>query len=179
MPGPVFIDGDTVSLRTIEEEDLDFLQRQINDPRVRRAIGHPGPANGSQETDFFEEVVSGDGSTNLLITADGEPVGTVGLVYEDGVVASAELGYWVAPDHHRNGYGSEAAELLVEYGFAQRGLHRIQARVFEFNDASRRLLEGVGFVHEGTRREAHFVNGEYQDVYVYGVLSEEWRGASG
>ena len=35
MPGPVSIPGDTVALHTIEEADLDLLQRGRNDPRVR------------------------------------------------------------------------------------------------------------------------------------------------
>jgi hypothetical protein len=39
MPGPVFIEGEHVSLRTVEEEDVGFLQAQVNDARVRRPIG--------------------------------------------------------------------------------------------------------------------------------------------
>jgi ribosomal-protein-alanine N-acetyltransferase len=176
MPGAVFIDGETVSLRTIEEEDLEFLQRVVNKPEIRRAIGASGPVNGPQEEEFFEETVSEDGSVDLLVTVDGERVGIAGLIFGEGDVTSAELGYWLAPDHHGQGYGSEAAALLVEYGFEQRACHRIQAHVFGFNDASQALLESVGFTREGTRREAHFTDGEYGDVHIYGLLAEEWRG---
>lgn len=175
MPGPPFIEGETVTLRTIEEEDLDFLQRQVNDPQIRRAIGNPTPVNGPQEKEgFFEEVVSEDGSTDLLITVDGERVGITGLTDGNGVVESAELGYWLAPEYHEQGYGSEAAELLVDYGFKQRGFHRIEAFAFAFNAASQALLESLGFTQEGLQREAGFVDGEYRDVCWYGLLAEEW-----
>lgn len=175
MPGPVFIDGETVSLRTIEEEDLPFLQRGVNDPEVWRAIGRPDPVNAKQEREFFEEVVSEEGSVQLLVCVDGEPVGTAGLELDNGAVRSAELGYWIAPESHGNGYGSEAAELVTDYGFSQRGCHRITARVFEFNDASQGLLESLGFTEEGRQREQVFIDGEYQDIFWYGMLAEEWR----
>lgn len=175
MPGPVFIPGDSVDLHTIEEEDLDFLQESVNDPQVWRRIGRTRPVNGQQERDFFEEVVGGDDGVHLLVCADGEPVGTVGLNGLDGR-DGPELGYWVAPDHHRQGYATAAAELLTGYAFDQLGVHRIEARVFDFNDASRKVLERVGFTHEGTSREAAFIDGEYRDTLWYGMLETEWHG---
>lgn len=174
MPGPVFIPGDTVDLHTIEEADLEFLQRNVNDPRVWRRIGSADPVNAQQEREFFEEVVGGDGGVHLLVCADGEPVGTVGLNDLEGRGAP-ELGYWVAPDHHRQGYATAAADLLVGYGFDQLGVHRIEARAFDFNEASQTVLERVGFTHEGTSREAAFVDGEYRDALWYGILEEGWR----
>jgi len=175
MPGPVFIPGDDVDLHTIEEEDLDFLQRNVNDPRVWRRIGRAQPVNTQQEREFLEEVVAGDDGVHLLVCADGEPVGTVGLNDLGGQGGSAELGYWVAPEHHRQGYATAAASLLVGYGFDQLGLHRVEARVYEFNDPSKTVLERVGFTHEGVHREAAFVDGVYRDTHWYGLLEAEWR----
>jgi len=175
MPGPVFFDGERVSLRTIEEDDLPFLHEHVNDPSVWRAIGRSRPVNGEAEREFFEEVVCGDGSVDLLIAAEEEPIGTVGLDLGDRAAGTAELGYWVAPDHRREGYGTEATELVVAYGFDQLGLHRIAARVFEFNEASIRLLERVGFTHEGVHRDDEFVDGAYRDTHWYGLLEDEWR----
>jgi len=175
MPGPVFLEGDSVALRPIEEDDLSFLQAGVNDPTIWRAIGAPEPVNSQQEQEFFDDVVCGDDSIDLLITVDGEPVGIVSFWPGDGAVSKAELGYWVAPDHHREGYASEAAELMIDYGFRQFGYHRIEARVFECNDASQNLLEGLGFVQEGAHREAVFVDGEYQDVRWFSLLEDEWE----
>jgi [ribosomal protein S5]-alanine N-acetyltransferase len=45
MPGPAFIEGDRVALRTIEEEDIEFLQDGVNDPEVWKAIGNATPYN--------------------------------------------------------------------------------------------------------------------------------------
>ena len=174
MPGPVFLAGDRIALRTIEEEDLDFLQEGINDPSVWRAIGSSEPINGPQEQEFFENVVCGDDEVTLLVAVDGAPAGTVGLSPRPDEADAAELGYWLASEYRQQGYGREAAGLVTNYAFQQRGLHRVSARVFAFNDASQALLESLGFVREGTNREAVFVDGQYWDVYWYSVLESEW-----
>ncbi|QSX01062.1 GNAT family N-acetyltransferase [Haloterrigena alkaliphila] len=175
MPDAVFLSGDRVDLRPIEEDDLEFLQREINDPRVWRAIGGSRPINRAQEREFFENVVCDDDSVNLLIVADSTPVGTIGFNSIEWEPQRAEIGYWIAPEHHRHGYGTDATERVVRYGFDQLGLHKIEARVFEFNAASRRLLESVGFTEEGVHRDEVFIDGEYQDTYWYGLLEDEWR----
>ncbi len=174
MPGPVFLDGDEIALTTIEEEDLAFLQTHINDPSVWRAIGSSDPVNGPQEQEFFEDVVCDGDGVHLLVTVDGAPAGTVGLSPNPDEADAMELGYWIAEEFRQQGHGREAAGLLTTYGFRQRGLHRIAARVFAFNDASQALLESLGYVHEGTNREAAFVDGQYWDVYWYSVLESEW-----
>jgi RimJ/RimL family protein N-acetyltransferase len=173
MPGPVFIEGEDVSLRTIEEEDIPVLQEWITDRRIWRPTGRSWPFNREQEREWFEEVVCGDDSVELLISADADPLGVVGLDSVDDESRRAELGYWVAPEHQRQGYGTEAAALLVEHGFDQLGLHKITARVFAFNEPSRRVLERLGFVREGTHRDDVFVDGEFHDTYWYGLLAAE------
>jgi len=176
MPGATFIEGDEVTLRTIEEEDLEFLQRVINKPEVRQGIGRPLPVNGPQEQEFFEEVVGNEETVTLLIMADGERVGTIGFNSINHSADRAEVGYWIAPDRHDKGYGSESTALLVDYGFQELGLHRIEARAFEFNDASQALLESVGFTEEGVHRDGIFLKGDYQDEHWYSVLESEWDG---
>lgn len=175
MPGPAFLHGDRVDLHTIEEEDAEFLQAAINDPRVRRGIGMRGPITGHEEREWIEGLGEEDG-VHLLVCRDGEPMGTVGLHdLGEGSAGTAKVGYWLHPDHHGRGYATEAVELLVGYGFDQHRLHRVTAKVYDFNEASKRVLEKVGFVEEGAHREGTFVDGEYVDVCYFGVLEGEWR----
>ena len=174
MPGPPFLTGERVALQTIEEEDLGFLQDGVNDPSIWRTIGLQSPVNRAQEREFFENVVSDDSSFNLLVVGQDGPAGTVGLTPREAAADAAELGYWIHPDHREQGYGKEAAGILTDFGFAQQGYHRIAARVFEFNGASQALLESLGYEREGVHREAAFVDGEYQDVYWFSVLEDEW-----
>lgn len=175
MPGPVFLESDTVELRTIEEEDLDFLQETINHPNVRRTIGNRSPINGEQEQEWFEERASGDGDgVELLVCRDGEAVGSVGLEPKDPTGVNVELGIFLAEEFWGEGYGTEASRLLTDFAFRERRVHRVLARVFEGNVGSARIWEKLGFRHEATHVESEFVDGEYVDVEFYAVLEDEW-----
>lgn len=174
MPGPVFIDGDRIELRTIEKEDIEFLKRGVNHPEVRRHITvFRTPQNTERYEETFENIDSSENGASLLICAN-EPVGSIQLYPVNDGQGWANLGFWVAPDQQENGYATEACELIIEYGFDELRLHRISAVAMAPNTASRMVLERLGFVHEGTNREAAFANGKYVDDEQYGLLQEEW-----
>ncbi|RBI63543.1 GNAT family N-acetyltransferase [halophilic archaeon] len=173
MPGPVFVSGDTVSLRTLEREDLPFLQEHRNRPDVRRSLGRVHPQNREKLDQDFEGYMAN--AVNLLACVDGDPVGFVALFDWDESSGRAELAYWVSPDHQGNGYGTEVTELAVEYAFDERRCHRLVAGAHETNEASRALLETLGFREEGRQRQHVFVDGEYVDTVLYGLLVDEWR----
>lgn len=181
MAGPVFLEGDSVSLRSIEEEDLEFIQRCMNDPELWRPALDSTPMNRDQGAEFLDNVISSEGGVHCLVCEGGEPVGFVSLAEsqygpdETSRARSAELAYWIAPDHQGNGYGSDAAERMIQYAFEDRNLRRIDARLGSFNEASQGLLESLGFEHEGTLREASWFRGDYYDTLVYGLLRKDWR----
>jgi RimJ/RimL family protein N-acetyltransferase len=176
MPGPVFAKGDDVTLRTVEEDDLEFVQSARNDPAIRQPLTLNRAMNAEQAREFFEDAYSTEGSASLLACVDEEPVGMVVLFDEDDVTGTATLAYWLAPDYWGNGYATEAAGLICEHGFAERRLNKIRADVIEPNDGSQRVLEKLGFAEEGLLREEKFVRGEHVDVHRYGLLADEWGG---
>lgn len=175
MPGQAFIRGDSIDLRTIEEADREFLRRGSNHPDVRRYISvFRRPSGEGEFDDEFERFYQGEDDVNLLVCDGEERVGSVSLapVFQDR--DRANLGIWVHPDAQGNGYATAATRLVVEYAFDELGLHSVSAVAMAPNEASRRMLERVGFVEEGRRREAAFVGGEYVDEVEYGLLAREW-----
>lgn len=172
MPGSVFLRSPDVELRTVETEDLDFVQRHINDPDVWQHLGTATPKNRHAEERWLESVSEDEGDVHLLLCDDGEPVGQLGLRVNEtwGV---GELGYWVAPDAQSNGYCTAAVRLIARYAFEERRLHKVAAEAYDRNTGSRRVLEKVGFTEEGVHREEAFVGGVYRDVVRYGLLADE------
>ena len=175
MPGPVFLRGDDVSLRTVEEEDLEFLRDTINDPAVREGLTTAYPINAEQEREYFEERISNREDVHFAIAADGDIVGTIGLHDLDQRSGNCEIGLWLAADYHGRGYGTEASGLLTDFAFRELRMHRVQARVLATNPASARIWEKLGFAEEGVHRDRAFTGGEYVDVRYFGVLESEWR----
>ncbi len=79
MPGARFLQGDRVTLRTIEDEDRDHLQRARNDPDARLFSGGPPEPFDEHDTDGYLDWLRSDDTHALAICVDGEYVGTVTL----------------------------------------------------------------------------------------------------
>mgnify|MGYP000383303108 CR=1 FL=1 len=173
MPGPRYCEGETITLRTIEAEDVEFCQRLVNHPRVRTRLFSDGPINRVQEQEFIESAT--ENGVNLLICVDGDPVGTIGYNDVNHRWGSAEIGYIVAPEAWNNGYATDALRTLTADAFDERRLHKLTAQIYATNDASRRVLENVGYTEEGVFRQEAFVDGAYVDVHRYGLLAEEFE----
>ena len=79
----------------------------------------------------------------------------------------------LAPSARGHGLMSEALRSVLDWGFAQMHLHRVEALVHPQNRPSQALLERLGFTREGVLREAGFWAGCYQDLQVFSLLSHE------
>ncbi|MEK7160688.1 MAG: GNAT family protein, partial [Patescibacteria group bacterium] len=73
------------------------------------------------------------------------------------------------------GYGTEAAKLMLDFGFNQLNLHRIDSSALDFNKRSINMHLKLGFKKEGCRRQKIFKNGLYHDEVLFGLLREEWK----
>jgi [ribosomal protein S5]-alanine N-acetyltransferase len=86
-----------------------------------------------------------------------------------------EIGVGIAPEHRRQGFGTAAQDLLVEYLLDHTTAHRIEARTNDANTGEQKALERLGFRQEGLMRGRSFLNGKYVGVLVYGLLREDRR----
>lgn len=180
MPGPRVASGERVTLRTVESEDVPFIQRAATNPAIRYALGNPVVNREHYElsdetgTDEFLVCLEDDAGPGQPDEDDVTRIGQVNVM--DADYKRPELGYWLVPEVHGQGYGTEAVSLVVEYVFRQYDTPAIGAQAFDSNDASRGLLESLGFTEEGRRRKFMFVDGEHRDMVQYGLLREEWAG---
>jgi RimJ/RimL family protein N-acetyltransferase len=92
-----------------------------------------------------------------------------------GAHQSAKLGYAIRWDAWGHGFATEAARLLVGFGFDSLGLHRITAACGPGNVASSRVLVKLGFTLEGRLRDHVFTNGAWRDSLLYSLLNTEYR----
>ena len=174
MPGAVFLEGEKLNLRTIEREDLEKFQKIGNHPELRKYSPGSRPVNKKEQEKYFEEFLASDDNVFLLIEHDQEVIGWVNLKHIKEVSRKAEFGIRILPEYQGKGLGTEASKLVIEYGFETLNLHRIYGRTFEFNSASKALMEKIGFKREGTKRKAVFKDGKHRDVALYSLLEDEF-----
>ena len=105
--------------------------------------------------------------------ANGELIGAMGLVIHK-MHDRGELGYWIGVPYWNQGYCTEAAESVLDYGFMDLGLNRIDAIHYTRNPASGRVMEKAGMRFEGMRPQLMKRWDEYVDVALYGLLREHY-----
>ncbi|WP_235926212.1 GNAT family N-acetyltransferase [Actinokineospora pegani] len=113
-------------------------------------------------------------SLPFVITVDGALAGqlTIGNVVR-GALCSAWVGYWVTSAQARGGVATAAVALAVDHCFQRAGLHRIEATVRPENAASLRVLEKLGFRHEGLFRRYLDVAGDWRDHLCLALTVED------
>lgn len=97
---------------------------------------------------------------------------TLGLVRR-GVAQACTLGYWMGQRHAGKGYMSEAVRGALRFAFSELALHRVEAACLPNNAPSRRLLDRVGFQHEGMARSYLRINGAWADHLLYAALASD------
>ncbi|MDR2190210.1 MAG: GNAT family N-acetyltransferase [Candidatus Peribacteria bacterium] len=81
-------------------------------------------------------------------------------------------------DEHSKGYGTDAIQCLLDYGFNQLNLNSIELHVFDFNAKAKRCYEKCGFKEIGHRRQAYFNNGKYHDAIYMDITREDFTAKS-
>ena len=102
-------------------------------------------------------------------------IGCVSLMGINSNAKRAEMGYWVGRKYWKQGIATEAAKMMLNFGFDVLGLHSIIARYFDINPASGRVMEKCGMIYVGTIREHEFRFDKYYNVGYYEMLSTDKR----
>jgi ribosomal-protein-alanine N-acetyltransferase len=90
-----------------------------------------------------------------------------------GVSQAATLGYWMGAPYAGKGYMTKAVRAIAGYAFDRQGLHRLEAACLPTNEASRRVLERVGFKYEGFARAYLNINGQWRDHLLFALLDTD------
>jgi RimJ/RimL family protein N-acetyltransferase len=103
----------------------------------------------------------------------------IGLAGIDGVQWNHRNGalFIGIGDHEQRGkgYGRETITLLLQFGFHELNLHRIFLSVFSYNTNAIGLYESMGFIKEAVYRQHVRRDGQWHDMYIYGMLVHEWE----
>lgn len=111
----------------------------------------------------------------ITLTGSRQLIGSAGLRRKPENEFEADVGYELAPEHWGNGYATEAASALLDFGFPQLNLHRISAGCIADNTASARVLERLGMTLEGRLRQSAHFRDRWWDALNYAILEDEWR----
>ncbi|MDR0267227.1 GNAT family N-acetyltransferase [Paenibacillus sp.] len=169
-----------LTLRPFSLEDAKVVQELASDKYIAETtlyIPHPyedGIAEKwiTSHLDNFNE----DRSLELAIVHNEEKylIGAICIGYNKQF-DHGELAYWIGKQYKNNGYCTEAAKGIVKFAFEEMKLNRIFARYLGKNPASGRVMEKLSMKYEGTLRQHIKKWGEYEDLFYYGLLKDEYN----
>ncbi|MEM8857796.1 MAG: GNAT family protein [Chloroflexota bacterium] len=179
MDKPTLV-GDKVILRPISaDKDADAMFAALSDEESMRLTGTQAEFTFEQVEAFCRRIETAEDRYDFAITekndGDSKYVGEVVLndIDEDNRSASFRIALGNV-QHFGKGLGTEATRLIVDFGFKQLNLHRIELEVFDFNPRAQHVYEKVGFKKEGVKRDVLLWEGKYQSAIVMSILEDEW-----
>lgn len=180
-PGNVKTDavmvGERVLLRRPAVHDLEeFITLNRASTRLHRSLVSP-PTKPEEFHDFMKRSRREDCECFLICrTEDSAIVGAINLsqIFRGGF-QNAYLGYYVGERYARQGYMTEALQLMLRYAFSELKLHRVEANIQPENLASIALVRRAGFVLEGYSRRYLKICGRWRDHERWALIAEDWR----
>lgn len=177
MCTPIKIKTHRFVLEELEESHFSSIQVYASDREVVHFMEW-GPNTEKETWSFLESAILSQSKRprvdyQLAIIGQDQLLGSCRICITSPSVEGF-IGYCLRRESWGVGYGTEAAEALLLFGFRELRLHRISATCDTENRASLKILEKIGMKREGRLREHKRIRGEWRDSYLYAILEEEY-----
>jgi RimJ/RimL family protein N-acetyltransferase len=172
--------GEKVWLRAMEHDDLDAWYAAANNAEIGYVGGIPFPMSRPAVEQWYQKTMTEKhGHDGFYFTicslADDRLLGFTWLHQLDLMAGSAEYSIVLATTECLGqGYGTDATRAVLDFGFGELQLERIQLRTNVTNRRAIHCYEKAGFVIEGTLRHIHRKRGQMIDEVIMSILREEW-----
>jgi RimJ/RimL family protein N-acetyltransferase len=171
--------GTNVYLDAMRESDLEIVTAWYGSTDFLRHLDAvpAAPQLNSQIQEWYKQRAKQTNGFLFAVRhlADDRLLGYVEL---DSILWSHQVSWIVIAigeaDDRGRGFGRDALNTLVRFAFHELNLRRLQLTVFAYNKGAIHLYESLGFQREGTFREFLHRDGSFHDMYLYGLLRQEW-----
>jgi ribosomal-protein-alanine N-acetyltransferase len=182
---PLTLRSERLTLREFVPDDWEAVHRYATLPDVFRYQPW-GPNTPADSRSFVAEIMASArveprARFALAVTGvgSGSFFGTAEINVRNRDQRAAEIAYVLHPDYWGQGLATEAANLLVAYGFGELGLHRIFATCDPRNVASAKVLRKAGMTYEGRMRAVMLIRDGWRDSDLFSILEHEFSGSNG
>jgi RimJ/RimL family protein N-acetyltransferase len=167
--------GDRIYLSPISLQDVERYTAWLNDLSTTRFLTLASAQVTLQGEQEAIAALAKKQSYAIVEKGSDELLGNCGLFEIDAVHRCAEVGIFLGDDARRGGgYGTEALQLLCDYGFNILNLRSIHLKSYAYNERALASYRKVGFKDAGRLRKAHFYAGAYHDVLFMDLLAEDF-----
>lgn len=172
-----------IIVRPLELSDYDQWKKAQLEMRTPQNTWDIGPKDKSELTKAkFKKMLAGRNKFRKkdyfydlgIFNHSGQFVGTTAIMeVTRGISHTAFLGYRIFNNYWGQGYGKDAAKSMIDIGFKDIKLHRIEAGVEPQNKRSIRLAKSLGMRKEGLKKRAIFLRGQWVDLLMFTLTTED------
>lgn len=169
--------GKKLILRELKESDMKLLNDMINDSNIENNIvGWSKPVTMAEQISWYQNLKNDLNIRYIISDIDNtESAFGTGIISKiDNKNRSCSIDIKIAKEYQGKGYGKETIAILCDYIFNELNLNRIYVNILEYNKGSQKIFESNGFKKEGEQRQAIYKNGKYNDLFIYGLIKEDY-----
>jgi hypothetical protein len=172
------LQGQRIYLDAVREADATVSAQWMSNLDITYTLWNAPvrPQSVETEREFQRQGDKSAISFAIRLLHDNSPVGFTRFKSIDHRSGVAEISIVIGDPG--KGFGREALTLLIEYGFLELNLNRIELTVLSFNAVAIHLYEKLGFQQEGVLRQHLFRDGKYHETWVMALLRDEWTNIS-
>lgn len=172
---------ESISLEFLEEIHAGSLLNLVNANRAYLREWLPWVDNMQTAENFRQYIVETNKRAadktdfGYAIIINNNIVGRMGMHKINRQNRIGEIGYWLAAGLQGAGIVTKCCKAMIDHGFTELNLNRIEIKCGVGNDKSKAIPEKLRFTFEGVLRKAEWLNGEFIDLNLYSMLKDEWE----
>ena len=175
--------NETISLQVLEPIHAESLLNVVQENRAYLKEWLPW-VDSMQTVEHFSNYINlcqkqavDKTDFGFAIIVEKNIAGRIGLHHINPQNKIGEIGYWIAARWQGRGIITQCCRAIMNYGFTELGLNRIEIKCGSGNHKSKAIAEKLDFKNEGILRQAELLNGRFIDLYLFALLKEEWLGS--
>lgn len=174
------IDTQRLVLRRFKySDDEAMLKYWISDEKIQSLYSEPVYTTKEEVKELLDKYIGSYEKDDyyrwaIIKKSSSECIGQIAYFLVDSRNNFAEIEYCIGSHFQCKGFATEATKAVIEYGFNQMNLHKVQICTKTINAPSRRVIEKCGLTYEGTLRDYFYMNGEYVGRLYFSILRSEF-----
>lgn len=171
------VHGKRVNFCKITKNDLATLQKWRNSSEIWSYSTQYVLLNMINQQQWYEQIMqkNSDRVMFMVTTKAGKPIGVCGLIHINLKDKIASVAIIIGEKKYQSkGFGTEILQMLLDYGFNQIRIHKIESEVFAYNQASAKLFKKMNFKEEVILRDSLWRNGKWWNILILSILQNEY-----